>query len=377
MGRGQANRFRELLGAERRSADLYAGLAEAARGERRDVLNELAAVERRHAAHWADKLTELGEPVPEPRPRGMRALALSWLARRFSMAAVLHYLERAERADAGLYRDDPDATSAMSVDERSHARVLTHLRNGGGSEDASSIRRLERWHRGDRSGALRAGVFGVNDGLVSNTSLVMGFAGSGASATVILFAGLAGLLAGALSMAAGEYISMRSQQESYQREIALEEEELRDDPEAETEELTLIYRAKGLDQEEAERVAITIMKDREAALDTMAREELGLDPDELGSPWWAALSSLFAFALGAVVVVLPYMFGSGLAALVAAIALAGLALFGVGATIGVLNGRGGLRSGTRQLLVGGAAALLVFLIGHLASAVAGVRLGAG
>ncbi|HXO53987.1 MAG TPA: hypothetical protein VN888_23845, partial [Mycobacterium sp.] len=116
MGRGQANRFRELLGAERRSADLYAGLAEAARGERRDVLNELAAVERRHAAHWADKLTELGEPVPEPRPRGMRALALSWLARRFSMAAVLHYLERAERADAGLYRDDPDATSAMSVD---------------------------------------------------------------------------------------------------------------------------------------------------------------------------------------------------------------------------------------------------------------------
>src|ERR1700676_5249722 len=337
VGRGQANRFRELLGAERRSADLYAGLAEAARGERRDVLNELAAVEPRHAAHWADKLTERGEAVPEPRPRGMRALALSWLARGFSMAAVLRYLERAERADAGLYRDDPDATSAMSVDERSHARVLTHLRNGGASEDASRIRRLERWDRGDRgggSGALRAVVFGVNDGLVSNTSLVMGFAGSGASATVILFAGLAGLLAGALSMAAGEYISMRSQQESYQREIALEQEELRDDPEAETEELTLIYRAKGLDQEEAERVAITIMKDREAALDTMAREELGLDPDELGSPWSAALSSLFAFALGAVVVVLPYMFGSGLAALVAAIALAGLALFGVGATIG-------------------------------------------
>jgi VIT1/CCC1 family predicted Fe2+/Mn2+ transporter len=377
VGSGEANRFRELLAAERRSADLYAGLAEAAAGERRDVLNELAAVERRHAAHWADKLTELGEPVPELRRRSVRARTFSWLARRFSMDAVLPYLERAERADAGLYHDDPAATSAMAVDERSHARVLTHLRNGGGSEDASSIRRLERWHRGDRSGALRAGVFGVNDGLVSNTSLVMGFAGSGASATVILFAGLAGLLAGALSMAAGEYISMRSQQESYQREIALEEEELRDDPEAETEELTLIYRAKGLDQEEAERVAITIMKDREAALDTMVREELGLDPDELGSPWSAALSSLFAFALGAVVVVLPYMFGSGLAALIGAIALAGLALFGVGATIGVLNGRGGLRSGTRQLLVGGAAALLVFLIGHMASAIAGVRLGAG
>ena len=205
----------------------------------------------------------------------------------------------------------------------------------------------------------------------------MGFAGSGASATVILFAGLAGLLAGALSMAAGEYISMRSQREAYQREIGLEEMELRDDPEAEAEELALIYRAKGLDREEAERVATAIMKDRDAALDTMAREELGLDPDELGSPWSAALSSLLAFALGAVVVVLPYMFGSGVAALVAAIVLAALALFGVGAMIGVLNGRGGLRSGTRQLLIGGGAALVVLLIGHLAGAVAGVRLGSG
>ena len=138
----------------------------------------------------------------------------------------------------------------------------------------------------------------------------------------------------------------------------------------------MIYRAKGLDEEEAERVATTIMKDRDAALDTMAREELGLDPDELGSPWSAAVSSLLAFALGAVVVVLPYMFGSGVAALVTAISLAGLALFGVGATIGPLNGRGGLRSGIRQLLVGGGAALLVFVIGHLASAVAGVRIGA-
>ena len=148
-------------------------------------------------------------------------------------------------------------------------------------------------------------------------------------------------------------------------------------PKAETEELALIYRAKGLDPRRPNASRSTIMKDREAALDTMAREELGLDPDELGSPWSAALSSLVAFALGAVVVVLPYLFESGLAALVAAIALAGLALFGVGATIGMLNGRGGLRSGTRQLLVGGAAALLVFLIGHMASAIAGVRLGAG
>ena len=215
------------------------------------------------------------------------------------------------------------------------------------------LRRSEPWHRGDRSGALRAGVFGVNDGLVSNTSVVMGFAGSGASASVILFARLARLLAGAVSMAAGEYVSMRSQREAYQREITLEAQDLRDDPEAEAEELSLIYRARGLDAEEAERVATTIMKDREAALDTMAREDLGLDPDDLGSPWSAALSSLSAFAAGAVVVVPPYMFSSGPAALIVAIVLASLALFALWAVIGVLNGRCGLRSGIRQLLIGG------------------------
>jgi vacuolar iron transporter family protein len=367
--RKDANRFRGLLASERRSAELYNGLAQAATGQRREVLSELAAVERKHAEHWADKLTELGQPVPEPPNRpSLRTAVVPWLARRFSIDAVLPHLERAEHADAGLYQGDSDATPAMAVDERSHARVLAGLRN---TEDPGGIKRLERWHRGDRSGALRAGVFGVNDGLVSNTSLVMGFAGSGAANTAILFAGLAGLLAGAFSMAAGEYVSVRSQREAYQREIALEAEELRDDPQAEAEELALIYRAKGLESQEAERVAASIMKDRRAALDTMAREELGLDPDELGSPWSAAFSSLLAFALGAIVVVLPYMFGSGRTALIVAIVLACVALFTVGATIGLLNGRGALRSGTRQLLIGGAAALLVFGIGHLMGVAAG------
>ncbi|HEX3546579.1 MAG TPA: VIT1/CCC1 transporter family protein [Mycobacterium sp.] len=364
----QVGRFRELLASEQRSAALYDGLAAAANGERREVLTELAAVERKHAAHWADKLIELGEPVPDPARRGVRGWVLGWLARRLSVAAVLPFLERAEHSDAGLYRDHPDATEAMAIDERSHARVLTRLRDTGSQGDPGSIQRRERWHRGDRSGALRAAVFGVNDGLVSNTSLVMGFAGSGASSATILFAGLAGLLAGAFSMAAGEYISMRSQKEAYEREISLESEELRDDPEAEVEELALIYRAKGLDADEAQRVAVTIMKDRDAALDTMAREELGLDPDELGSPWSAAVSSLLSFAVGAVVVVLPYVFGSGLAALIVAIASACVALFVVGAAIGVLNGRGAVRSGMRQLIVGGGAALVVFVVGHFAGA---------
>ncbi|MCW2876571.1 MAG: hypothetical protein JWQ95_671 [Sphaerisporangium sp.] len=365
--RHAAARFRNALDSERRSAALYRGLAAGATGERQQIFLELAAVEERHAAHWADKLTALGERVPEPGGPGLRTRLLSWLARRFSVDTVLPFVERAEHADAGLYDADPDAAPGMAVDERSHARVLTRLRDeepGDTAEGGRGIARRERWHRSDRSGALRAAVFGVNDGLVSNTSLVMGFAGSGAARTTILFAGLAGLLAGAFSMAVGEYISMRSQREAYEHEIALEAEELRDDPEAEAEELALIYRAKGLEAEEAQRVATTIMKNHETALATMAREELGLDPEELGSPWSAAVSSLIAFALGAVVVVIPYLFGGGTTALVTAVFLAAGALFTVGSALGLLNGRAPLRSGARQLFIGGAAALVVYFIGH-------------
>jgi vacuolar iron transporter family protein len=362
--RHTAARFRDLLRSERQSAALYRGLAAGADGDRRQIFLELAAAEERHAAHWAAKLTALGERIPESGRTTVRVRVLSWLARRFSADTVLPLVERAEHSDAGLYDGDPHAAPEMAADERSHARVLTRLREEGETA-GRNITRHEPWHRGDRSGALRAGVFGVNDGLVSNTSLVMGFAGSGAAGRTVLFAGLAGLLAGAFSMAAGEYISMRGQREAYEREIDLESEELRDDPEAEAEELALIYRAKGLDAEEAERVATTIMKDREAALDTMAREELGLDPDELGSPWSAAISSLVAFTIGAAVAVLPYLFASGTAALVTSIALAAVALFAVGAALGLLNGRAPLRSGARQLLIGGGAALVVYVVGHL------------
>jgi vacuolar iron transporter family protein len=178
-------------------------------------------------------------------------------------------------------------------------------------------------------------------------------------------AGIAGLLAGAFSMAAGEYVSMSSQREMYQREISLEAQEVAEKPEEERAELVLLYRAKGLDRADAERLADRIMANPEVALDTLAREELGLDPDELGSPWSAAISSLLAFALGAFVVVLPYLIRGGSAALLAAIALAVLALFAVGAGIGILNGRSALRSGVRQVIAGGLAAAVTFGVGHL------------
>lgn len=284
------------------------------------------------------------------------------MARRFGIEAVLPVLERAERSDAGMYDAEPAAAAAMPRDERMHARVLARLREGRATP---VIGHAEPWHRGDRSGVLRAAVFGVNDGLVSNTALVMGFAGSGAPAGTILLAGLAGLLAGAFSMAAGEYVSMASQRESFERELGLEEAELRDKPEEEERELALIYQAKGLDPEAAAATAAQIMRDRATALDTLAREELGLDPSELGSPWGAAASSFVMFALGALVVVIPYLFGSGLAALVVAIGLAALALVGVGAGIGALTGRPPLRAALRQLLVGTVAAGATYGFGSL------------
>ena len=180
-----------------------------------------------------------------------------------------------------------------------------------------------------------------------------------------LLAGIAGLLAGSFSMAAGEYVSMSSQREMYQREISLEQAELEEKPEEEHAELVLIYRAKGLSRADSEKLADRIMSDREVALDTLAREELGLDPDDLGSPWGAALSSLFAFAIGAFVVVIPYLAGSGTAALLAAIVLVIAALFGVGASIGALNGRGVTRSGLRQVIAGVIAAGITYGVGHL------------
>lgn len=362
--RARVKRWRELLGSERDAAELYSRLAETESGERRKIFEELAGIERRHAAHWENTLRAAGATIPPPGRPSMRTSLLGLAARRFSTGAVLPLIERAERSDAGMYDDEPDAAPGMAADERGHARTIGKLIDGTKPDPQQQIARRERWHRADRSGSLRAAVFGVSDGLVSNTALVMGFAGSGSARTTILLAGIAGLLAGAFSMAAGEYVSMSSQREMYQREISLEAQELAEKPEEEHAELVLLYRAKGLSREEAERLADRIMANPEVAMDTLAREELGLDPDQLGSPWSAAISSLLAFALGAFVVVLPYLIGGG-AALLAAIGLAVLALFAVGAGIGVLNGRSALRSGARQILAGGLAAAITFGAGHL------------
>jgi VIT1/CCC1 family predicted Fe2+/Mn2+ transporter len=238
-----------------------------------------------------------------------------------------------------------------------------------GSQEAAAAAavsvRDESWHRAGQSGALRAAVFGINDGLVSNLALVMGFAGAATENAIIVLAGVAGLLAGAFSMGAGEYVSMRSQRELFERQIDVEREKLRFRPDQERQELAAIYRAKGLSDDEADLVARRLISDPAQALDTKIREELGLDPDELGSPWGAAIFSFLAFSFGALVPLAPFLMTAGLPAIIVAVGLALASLFVVGALVSLLTGRGLLFSGLRQVAIGGAAALVTYAVGSV------------
>jgi VIT1/CCC1 family predicted Fe2+/Mn2+ transporter len=218
---------------------------------------------------------------------------------------------------------------------------------------------------------LRAAVFGANDGLVSNLSLVMGIAGASSDNKLIVLAGIAGLLAGAFSMAAGEYISMQSQREMFEQQIAVEREEMRVMPEIEQEELAAIYRAKGVAPADAKRIAAQLMEDPVKALDTKVREELGLDPDQLGSSWGAATYSFVTFAIGAAIPLVPFLITSGQTAFVVSLGLAFVALFAVGAGVSIVTGKGVLFSGTRQVIIGAAAAAVTYGVGSLIGATVG------
>jgi VIT1/CCC1 family predicted Fe2+/Mn2+ transporter len=228
----------------------------------------------------------------------------------------------------------------------------------------TSVEEIGQRHKSYGSGALRAGVFGANDGLVSNTCLVMGVAGAAVEPQVLVITGVAGLLAGAFSMAAGEYISMLSQKEMFEHQIAQEKDELERYPKEEAEELALIYAARGIPIEEARDVAAHLIANPAQALDTLAREELGLNPDELGSPVSAAVSSFIAFSIGASVPIIPFLLGLQNGVAIAAV-LAGIALFIVGSTLSLYSGRSALLGGLRMLLIGGAAAIATYLIGSL------------
>jgi VIT1/CCC1 family predicted Fe2+/Mn2+ transporter len=217
---------------------------------------------------------------------------------------------------------------------------------------------------GGKSGALRAAIFGVQDGLVSNLSLIMGVAGASVSNRFIVVAGVAGLLAGAFSMAAGEYHSMKVQRELFERLLHLEAHELATMPEAEHHELRRIYERRGFPPDLARQVTDVVMQDPAVALETHAREELGLDPEELGSPWGAAISSFFTFAVGAFIPLVPFLVGSGVAAVSVSVSASAVALLGVGATMSLLTGRSAVFSAIRMLLLGGLAATVTYAVGR-------------
>jgi vacuolar iron transporter family protein len=354
-------RYREYWESEQSAAWLYRKLAEVADEEGAKTLLRLADAEDRHAGHWAGLLRKAG--VEDLRFDGppFRERVLAWAARRFGVEKVLPTLIRLEAADAVKYIGVPEAPTEMGQEEVQHGRSLAGIGKGAPGRIAD----IESRHRVRSGGALRAATFGINDGLVSNLSLVMGVAAGTGNSKIVMLAGIAGLFAGAFSMGTGEWISVRSQTELYEREIEIERAELEAFPEEETGELALIYRAKGIEPEAARKLAERIMLRPSAALDTLAREELGLDPNDLGSPWVAAFSSFFAFAFGAFLPLLPFLISSGVAALWTAIGLSAAMLALIGTAISVLTGRGALVSAFRMLAVGALSASITYGVGSL------------
>jgi vacuolar iron transporter family protein len=375
MAKGEdAARYRANLQGEYDSAGLYRALAEVEPDPRiKEVYGRLAAVEEGHAEFWRRQLDRIGVRA-QHLGLGWRTRALAWLARRFGPQLVLPAVNTLEQRDVGQYDDQAEAVAqGLPAAERSHARIVRALEAVPlGGLPGSALARLEGRHRALGGNALRAAVLGANDGLVSNLSLVMGVAGANAAEKTILLTGLAGLAAGACSMAMGEWLSVNSSRELAQRQIDIEAAELEQSPEEEIEEIALIYEAKGLARPQAEALARQMMGNRQTALDTLVREELGLDPEELGgSAWVAAASSFLLFSFGAMFPVLPFLFLSGGTAILASLVAGGVALAAIGAGTSLFTGRGLGFSAIRQLLIGYAAAGLTYAIGL----VAGVSLG--
>jgi len=335
-----------------------------------ELYRRMAAVEQDHVRHWEERMKAAGMAVG-PQRASLQARITGWLARRFGPQAILPMLSAREQTHSRVYDHQPDAKSAgLPGDEHSHARLLQMIAHSpGGGMEGGALARLEGRHRGVGGNALRAAVLGSNDGLVSNLSLVMGVAGADLASHTILITGLAGLLAGACSMAMGEWLSVQSSRELYERQIEVEADEIAEAPEEEQEELALIYQAKGLPADEARALAAKMMADRENVLDTLTREELGINPEELGgSAWEAAISSFVLFVAGAIVPVIPFVFLAGRSAVATSLGLSAVALFLIGSAITLLTGRGAVRAGIRQLLIGMCAAGVTFCVGKLIGA---------
>ena len=371
----EIEKYRSFLAEEVDGLFIYERLADVESDEAlKDIYHRLAETEVRHLNLWREQLRLAGVDDTPPGPSN-RARFLMWIAKRFGTDLVLPVIKSFERGATDMYTGDAIAErEGLPQDEASHARVFDAIsRSRSRGVQGSVIGRIESRHRALGSGnALRAAVLGANDGLVSNLALVAGFAGAAPGQDTIILAGLAGLLAGASSMALGEWISVTSSREAAEAQIESEREELRLSPEAERDELALIYEAKGLPQSEALALANVLLKDPEHALATLAREELGIVPEDLGSPWSAAIASFILFALGAVIPVVPFFFGHGVAYIAASAAASGVGLFVLGAGITLLTGRPVWRSGMRQVALGLAAAAITYVVGGVIGGVTGV-----
>ncbi|MCH6165433.1 VIT1/CCC1 transporter family protein [Pseudonocardia alaniniphila] len=347
-------RWRRRLADEREEAKVYRDLATRRTGEERQILLGLAEAEERHAAHW---MRLLGDEAGRVRRGAARMRLLAFLARRFGSVFVLALAQRAETRSP--YRSDADATAAMAADERVHEEVVRGLAARG---------------RARVSGTFRAAVFGANDGLVSNFALVLGVIGGGASPSTVVLTGVAGLLAGALSMGAGEYVSVRSQREL----LAASAPDVRDahallrELDVNANELALVYRARGVPAAEADRRAAAVLRSGDPR--SLGGPD-GADDgghDVVGTGLSAALSSFCFFASGAAVPVVPFLFGlGGASAVIVAGVLVGLALMLTGATVGVLSGGPPLRRALRQLAIGMGAAATTYGLGLLVGAAVG------
>ena len=342
----RVKRWRRYLADERAEAAVYRELADRKKGQEREILLGLAEAEGRHENHW---LELLGDQVGEPLRGDLRTRFLAFLARHFGSLFVLALAQRAEARSP--YEAEVDASQSMAADELIHGEVLRGLAARG---------------RTRLAGSFRAAVFGANDGLVSNLALVLGIGAKGVPATTVLFTGIAGLLAGALSMGAGEYVSVRSQRELLQ---ASQPDPATQAPQAhldvDANELALVYRARGMSKRDADARATEVLATLH--LDSDDPAATGVDTlEQLGSPWNAALSSFLFFASGALIPVLPYLFGARhLTAVVIAAGAVGLALLGTGAIVGVLSGASPWKRALRQLLIGFGAAGVTYLLGTL------------
>lgn len=328
------------------------------------VFAQMSEIEKGHAVEFAKALNKNIDEFLQP---SWRAKTLNRIGRIFGYDYVLGALMDTEKSLAtNVIRQKAKSQAQISGNEDSHVKILRSILDNETRVSGTQLARFEKRHRSVGGNAIRAAVLGGNDGLVSNFSLVMGIAGATANQQGVLLAGVAGLLAGALSMALGEWISVKSSQELYENQMQLEMEELEINPEGEKQELKLIYMAKGIPEDQAKDIVEELMKNKEHAHEVLVKEELGINAEELkGSAMEAALSSFVLFAIGAIIPVLPFMFTTGMKAIVLSTIASAIGLFLIGAAITLFTGRNVWFSGFRQVFFGLAAAAVTFGIGKL------------